>query len=95
MASSWKPIADAKHERHAELLEWCGGDFDPKQFDVDEINRRRAAQGHPPQGREADRRLNLLVALPDTYPSPAQSKKLSVVPSGVLNRRRSGGEPAR
>jgi hypothetical protein len=30
-------IADAKHERHQELLEWIGGDFDPKQFNMDEI----------------------------------------------------------
>jgi Plasmid pRiA4b ORF-3-like protein len=36
-------IADPKHERHTELLEWCGGDFDPQQFDIDEINRRLAA----------------------------------------------------
>src|SRR5215470_3620157 len=36
-------IADPKHERHAELLEWCGGDFDPQQFNVNEINRRIAS----------------------------------------------------
>jgi hypothetical protein len=36
-------IADSKHERHKELLEWCGGDFDPQQFDIDEINRRLAS----------------------------------------------------
>jgi hypothetical protein len=32
-------IADPKHERHAELTEWSGGDFDPDSFDRDEINR--------------------------------------------------------
>jgi hypothetical protein len=36
-------IADSKHERHKELLEWCGGDFDPQQFDIDKINRRLAS----------------------------------------------------
>ena len=36
-------IADPKHERHKELLEWSGGDFDPQQFDIDEINRRLAS----------------------------------------------------
>ena len=36
-------IAESKHERHKELLEWCGGDFDPQQFDIDEINRRMAS----------------------------------------------------
>ena len=35
-------IEDPKHERHKELLEWCGGSFDPQRFDVDEINRRLA-----------------------------------------------------
>jgi hypothetical protein len=35
-------IANPKHERHTELLEWSGGDFDPKQFDVGELNRRLA-----------------------------------------------------
>jgi hypothetical protein len=33
-------LASPKHERHAELLEWYGGDFDPQQFDIDELNRR-------------------------------------------------------
>jgi Plasmid pRiA4b ORF-3-like protein len=36
-------IADPKHERHAELRDWSGDDFDPQQFDIDEINRRLAA----------------------------------------------------
>jgi hypothetical protein len=36
-------ITDPKHERHKELREWCGGDFDPQQFDIDQINRRLAA----------------------------------------------------
>lgn len=35
-------IADPKHERHAELTEWSGGDFDPNRFDIDEINRALA-----------------------------------------------------
>jgi hypothetical protein len=32
-------ITDPKHERHAELLEWCGGNFDPQQLNITEINR--------------------------------------------------------
>jgi hypothetical protein len=32
-------IADKKHERHEELLDWIGGPFDPEHFDVDETNR--------------------------------------------------------
>ncbi len=27
-------IADPKHERHGELLEWIGGEFDPEEFDA-------------------------------------------------------------
>ena len=29
-------ISDPKHERHAELTEWIGDDFDPNTFDADE-----------------------------------------------------------
>jgi hypothetical protein len=36
-------IADPNHERHAELLEWCGGDFDPEQLNITEINRSLAS----------------------------------------------------
>jgi hypothetical protein len=36
-------LEDPKHERHKELLEWSGGDFDPQQFDVNQINRRLAS----------------------------------------------------
>lgn len=32
-------LADPKHERHEELLEWLGGPFDSEAFDIDEINR--------------------------------------------------------
>jgi hypothetical protein len=36
-------IADPRQERHKELLEWSGGDLEPQQFDIDEINRRLAS----------------------------------------------------
>jgi hypothetical protein len=32
-------IADPKHKRHKELIQWSGGDFDPDRFDIDETNR--------------------------------------------------------
>jgi hypothetical protein len=35
-------IKNPKHERHAELTEWSGGDFDPDRFDINEINRALA-----------------------------------------------------
>ena len=35
-------IADSKHERHDEMLEWIGGGFDPEAFDLDGINKRMA-----------------------------------------------------
>jgi hypothetical protein len=46
-----KAIKDPKHERHEELLEWVGGEFDPEHFDVEEIEfddpakRRKMAFG--------------------------------------------------
>jgi hypothetical protein len=42
-----------------ELLEWSGGDFDPQQFDIHEINRRLASlapRKTSPQDHEARRR---------------------------------------
>jgi hypothetical protein len=33
-------IRDPGHDRHAELLEWLGGGFDPEAFDLDAVNRR-------------------------------------------------------
>jgi hypothetical protein len=31
-------LGDPKHERHEELVDWYGGEFDPARFDVDEVN---------------------------------------------------------
>jgi hypothetical protein len=31
-------IQDPRHERHEELLEWVGGEFDPEAFDIEAIN---------------------------------------------------------
>jgi hypothetical protein len=31
-------IADPEHEEHDEYLEWVGGEFDPEEFDLEEIN---------------------------------------------------------
>ena len=35
-------IRDPKHERHDELVEWAGDDFDPNDFDVEETNEALA-----------------------------------------------------
>jgi hypothetical protein len=32
-------IADVDHPEHEHYLEWIGGSFDARAFDVDEINR--------------------------------------------------------
>ncbi|OIO04644.1 MAG: hypothetical protein AUJ52_14765 [Elusimicrobia bacterium CG1_02_63_36] len=32
-------LSDPKHERHEELSEWIGGEFDPEAFDLSEINK--------------------------------------------------------
>lgn len=33
-------ISDPQHERHEELLEWIGGEFDPEEFSVEAVNER-------------------------------------------------------
>lgn len=32
-------IQDPNHPNHEEMLEWVGGEFDPNEFDLDEINQ--------------------------------------------------------
>jgi len=32
-------IADPKHERHDELLEWLGDEFDPEDFDAEKATK--------------------------------------------------------
>jgi hypothetical protein len=34
-----KTISDPKHPDHENMLEWLGENFDPEDFDVDEVNR--------------------------------------------------------
>jgi Plasmid pRiA4b ORF-3-like protein len=31
-------IRDPGHEEHEEMLEWIGGEFDPEEFDLDELD---------------------------------------------------------
>ena len=35
-------ISDPKHDRHEEMREWLGDDFNPEAFSVDDVNRRLA-----------------------------------------------------
>lgn len=35
-------LADPKHEEHESMLEWIGGQFDPRGFDLDAVNGRLA-----------------------------------------------------
>jgi len=35
-------LADPKHERHEEMLEWVGEDYDPNAFSIEEVNDRLA-----------------------------------------------------
>ena len=32
-------VRDPKHEQHNDMLEWCGGKFDPEAFDVERVNK--------------------------------------------------------
>ena len=34
-----KTIRNPAHEQYEEMMEWLGGEFDPKRFDIDEVNR--------------------------------------------------------
>jgi hypothetical protein len=43
-------IADATHEEHIAMLEWVGGAFDPKGFDLNRINRDRRPGGKQRRG---------------------------------------------
>lgn len=37
-ASFLEAIQNSDHPEHEEMLEWVGGEFDPNEFDLDEIN---------------------------------------------------------
>jgi hypothetical protein len=41
-ASFLKIIANPSHEEHKDYLEWCGGGFDPAEFDLTAANRQLA-----------------------------------------------------
>lgn len=38
-------IADPRHEEHQSAIEWCGGSFDPREFDVNAVNLELAKVG--------------------------------------------------
>jgi hypothetical protein len=44
-------IADPKHERHAELTEWSGEDFDPEGLSIDDVNAALAQLAKPKRTR--------------------------------------------
>jgi hypothetical protein len=32
-------LGNPRHPEHEEMLEWCGGEYDPDEFDLQEVNR--------------------------------------------------------
>jgi hypothetical protein len=46
-------IADPAHERHEELLEWCGGSFDPADIGEPAIRKRMDKLVPKPPRRKA------------------------------------------
>ena len=46
-----KAVSDKKHPEHKEMLDWIGGYFDPKEFDLEETNvslgHKRLKPGRP------------------------------------------------
>ena len=49
-------IDDPKHERHAELKDWIGDDFDPKTVDTDRLAEELAALAKQWSRKPATRR---------------------------------------
>jgi hypothetical protein len=51
-------ISDPKHKDHDEFLEWIDGDFDPEEFDLDEVNENlrvmKSVRGGKAAGQEED-----------------------------------------
>jgi hypothetical protein len=43
------------HERHQELLEWIGLDFDPEKFDLAAVNRALRGAGSSAWRRKRER----------------------------------------
>ncbi len=37
-----KAIRDPEHEDHQQMLDWIGGSFDPRHFDIQKVNARLA-----------------------------------------------------
>ena len=37
-ASLLEVLADSKHPEHLDMMDWIGGEFDPEEFDIDEVN---------------------------------------------------------
>jgi hypothetical protein len=42
-------LNDPNHERHEEMLDWIGDDFDPDAFSVDTVNRILAPLSRHPR----------------------------------------------
>lgn len=40
-------IKNPNHPEYNELLEWCGGEYEPERFDIQEINRAFHGEWHP------------------------------------------------
>jgi hypothetical protein len=46
-------LANPRHPEHEEMLEWCGGVFDPKKFDIQALNRAFHGGWAPPESDSA------------------------------------------
>jgi hypothetical protein len=42
-------IQNPKHERHKELLEWVGEEYDPEGFSTEEVNRALSGKKRRPK----------------------------------------------
>ena len=38
-------LKEPEHPEHEEMVEWLGGEFDPEEFNLEELNRQLASLG--------------------------------------------------
>jgi hypothetical protein len=83
-ANFLEAIKDPAHDEHEEYLEWIGGEFNPEDFDLEEINTslRHMGRGRSTEASNAwsveedelvDKKIDLASSWPQTLPDDQQA----------------------
>jgi hypothetical protein len=83
-ANFLEAISDPSHNEHDEYFEWVGGEFNPEDFDLEEINTRlrRMGRGRSTEASNAwtveedepvDKKIDLASSWPQTLPDDQQA----------------------